>query len=149
LADVQPSFVASDHAFLGERLGEERTPYAYCFQTLLRSGVHLAGGSDCPIESCNPLLGIHAAVTRTDPRGEPLGGWMPQERLTLAQALHMFTLGSACCTYEEKQKGTLAPGKWADLAVLSEDLRQVEPAAIKEVQVLMTMVGGEIRYRAF
>ncbi len=148
IADVQPSFVASDHAYIEERVGKERARYAYCFKTFLRSGIRLAGGSDCPIESCNPLLGIHAAVTRTNPSGKPPGGWMPREKLTLQEALHMYTAGSAYCTYEEKLKGSLALGKWGDLVILSEDVSRVKPGEIKDVEVLMTMVGGKILYNA-
>ena len=148
IADVQPSFVASDYSFVQERLGSERAPYAYCFKSFLRLGIPLAGSSDCPVETCSPLVGIHAAVTRTNPRGDPPGGWMPEEKLSLTEALHMYTLGSAYCTYEENLKGSLEPGKWADLVVLSEDLRRVPPGDIKDVQVLMTMVGGKVMYSA-
>ena len=146
VADVQPSFVASDFAFVRDRLGEERGRWVYSFKSFLERGIPLAGGSDCPIESCNPLLGLHAALTRTNPMGFPAGGWQPSEKLSLPEALHMFTSGSAYCTYEEGSKGSLETGKLADLAVLSEDIFRINPAEIKDVEAVMTMVGGKVAH---
>lgn len=144
VADVQPSFVASDFAFVEDRLGEARARWVYSFKSFLERGIPLAGGSDCPIESCNPLLGIHAAVTRTNPAGLPKGGWLPREKLSVQEALHMFTAGSAYCTYEENSKGILREGKLADLVVLSQDIFCINPSDIKDVVVEMTMVGGKV-----
>ena len=146
IADVQPSFVASDFAFVEERLGEKRARWVYSFKSFLERGILLAGGSDCPIESCNPLLGIHAAVTRTNTAGLPEGGWLPSEKLSVQEALHMFTWGSAYCSYEEESKGSLEAGKLADLVILSEDIFRINPADIKDVEVLMTMVAGNVAY---
>lgn len=144
--DIQPRFVASDFPWVMERLGPERLDYAYAWRTLLETGLPCGGGSDAPIEPMNPLLGIHAAITRRAP-AEEHAGYLPQEKLTPVQALRLFTLGAAETAGEEKDRGSISPGKWADFSVFDRDLLASNPDSLLEVQVLMTVVNGHIAYR--
>lgn len=146
IADIQPSFATTDHAYIDQNLGAERAAWSYRWKDFIRENIVLGGSSDCPVEHFNPLEGICAAVTRQDFCGEPAGGWYPDQRLTLGEAINIYTRGSAYCTFEEELKGTIAPGKMADLQVLSEDITQVKPAEIKNIVTDLTMVGGKIAY---
>jgi predicted amidohydrolase YtcJ len=114
---------------------------------MLKAGIPLAGGSDCPVEPPDPLWGIYAAVTRKDMDGNPKGAFYPNERVTLDEAIRMFTEGGAYAAFQEDQKGTLESGKLADFVVLSEDIYKIAPDDLKDVKVLMTVVGGEIAYQ--
>jgi len=96
----------------------------------------------------NPLLGVYAAVTRATLDGKHPDGWFPEQRLTVEEALRAYTQGSAYAAFEEKEKGTIAPGKLADLVVLSDDLFSIPPARIKDVRVVLTVVGGKVAYQA-
>jgi hypothetical protein len=136
IASVQPHFVVSDF-WVEQRLGKKRARWTYAFKTLMEKGILVAGGSDCPVEPINPLLGIHAAVNRE---------MLPQEKITLEEALRIYTVNAAYASFEERIKGSIEPGKLADLVVLSADLRKVEPCKIKDVKVEMTIIGGEIAY---
>jgi len=146
IADIQPSFIPSDYALVDRHLGPKRAAWTYCWRDFIDRGIRLAGGSDCPVENYEPLEGIHAAVTRQDRYGNPPGGWNPGQRLKLEEALYIYTMGSAYCTYEENQKGSIAEGKLADLVVLSEDITTVDPIRIIDLQVDKTVVGGRIVY---
>ncbi len=112
-----------------------------------RSGLTLAGGSDCPVEPANPLYGIYAAVTRQDMEGRPSGGFYPNERLSVEDAVRVFTSGGAYGSFQENVKGTLEPGKLADFVVLSENIFKVRPQDIKDLRVLRTVVGGNTVYQ--
>lgn len=146
VADVQPKFLTTDMRWAQERVGTQRMRSSYAWRTMLKAGIPLAGGSDCPVEPADPLWGIYAAVTRKDMEGRPDGSFYPNERITVEEALRVFTEGGAYAAFQEDQKGTLECGKLADFAVLSENLFRVTPEAIKDVKVLMTVVGGEIAY---
>ncbi|HYE10907.1 MAG TPA: amidohydrolase [Patescibacteria group bacterium] len=145
-ADIQPPFVASDYTIVGDRIGEERAKKSYAWKTMLDYGLHLGGGSDSPVETFDPLWGIYCAVTRADGRGRPAGGWLPGEKLSVEEAVKLYTIGSAYLAFEEEQKGTIKEGKLADMVVLSEDIFEVKPEDIKNIKVLMTIVGGKIQY---
>jgi hypothetical protein len=136
IASVQPHFVLSDF-WITQRLGERRARWAYPLKSLIRSGVTTCAGSDCPIEPIDPLLGVWAAVARTNP---------PQEKLTVDEAIRMYTINAAFAGREEAIKGSIEPGKIADLTILSQDPYNVEPDNIKNINVEMTIVGGEIVY---
>lgn len=145
--DIQPSFVASDFPWVMDRLGPALLPFAYAFKTLLREGLVCAGGSDAPIEPMDPLLGIHAAITRRPPGGEgPADGYFPGERLTPMEALALYTKGSAFAAGEGKERGTLSVGKWADVTVFDRNLLEVDPEELPKVRVLLTLVNGRIGY---
>jgi predicted amidohydrolase YtcJ len=124
----------------------ERARYAYAFRSLLDRGAALVFGSDAPVAPLDPMLGIHAAVTRQDEAGEPAGGWYPEERLTVAEAIAGYTLGPARLSGKADRLGSITVGKYADLIVLTEDLFAIEAEAIREVGVWMTVVGGKVVY---
>lgn len=145
-ADIQPAFVASDYTIVEDRVGTERGNKSYAWKTMLEHGIHLGGGSDCPVETCDPIWGIYCAVTRADEKGMPAGGWLPNEKLSVEEAVKLFTIGSAYLAFEENKKGTIKEGKLADMVVLSEDIFEVKPEEIKNIKVLMTMVGGKVQY---
>jgi len=137
IASIQPTFTISDF-WVPQRIGLERARLVYPFKTLMKSGIVIAGSSDCPTEILNPILGIHAAVTR--------GGFMPEERLSVDEAIQAFTVNAAYASFEEKSKGSIEEGKLADFVVLSEDITRMPPENIKDVRVEMTVVGGRIVY---
>ncbi len=146
IADIQPRFVVSDYPWVKERIGEKREPDLYAWKTLLDSGVLCAGGSDAPIEPLNPLLGIHAAVTRRSP-GDTHGGWNAKEKLSIAEAVKLFTVGGAFTTNEEHLKGTISRGKLADMTVYSNNLFTIEnPDQLLKTDIEMTIIGGEIKF---
>ncbi len=147
IADIQPSFIASDHGLVDQVFGPERAGWTYRWKDFLEKGIVMGGGSDCPVENYNPLEGICAAVTRQDKNGNPPEGWFPGQRLTLDEAIEIYTTGSAYCSYEEKVKGTITCGKMADLVVLSDDIYTVDPLKIKDIRVDMTVVNGRIAFR--
>jgi predicted amidohydrolase YtcJ len=146
IASVQPTHATSDMPWAESRLGPERLEGAYAWRTLLKGGAHLAGGSDFPFESENPLLGIYAAVTRQDLSGHPPGGWRREQALTRAEALRLFTADNAYAEFAETRRGRIAPAYDADFTVLDRDIvsERTPAAEIPKAKVLMTVVGGEI-----
>ena len=146
IASVQSTHATSDLRWAAERLGTERLKHAYFARSFLTAGVPLANGSDFPVEDPNPLFGLYAAMTRQQSSGYPSGGWFPEERLTRAEALASWTMGGAYAAFEETDKGTLAPGKFADFVMLSGDIMRVPAAEILETRVLLTVSGGEVAY---
>ena len=136
VASVQPHFVVSDF-WVARRLGVERARWVYPFKTLMREGVVVASGSDCPVESINPLLGIWAAVNRE--------GFF-EERLSPEEVLKTYTVNAAYASFDEFKRGTIEVGKLADLTILSDDPLKVSPEAIKDVVVEMTVVDGKVVY---
>lgn len=149
IASMQPIHATSD-MHMAERFWGKRSAGAYAWRTQLKAGATLAFGSDAPVESLNPFLGIHAAVTRRRADGAPgPDGWYPDQRLTVEQAVRGFTLGAAYAGYMENRIGSLTAGKYADLIVLDRDIFTCDPMAIQEMQVLGTMVNGEWKQRDF
>ncbi len=146
VASMQPIHATSDME-MAERHWGRRCELAYAWRSLLNSGAVLAFGSDSPIETMDPLAGIHAAVTRRRADGSPgPQGWIPTQRLTVAQAVRAYTLGAAYASGEGHLKGSITPGKLADLVVLSRDIFQIAPMEILESRVEMTLFDGRIVY---
>jgi predicted amidohydrolase YtcJ len=145
IADIQPRFLAGDFPWVMDRVGEERIQYSYIWKTMMERGIICAAGSDTPVEPIDPLLGIHAAVTRKAP-GDTHGGYLPHEKLTMQEAIHLFTLGSATVTNEDHLKGTLSRGKFADMTVYSNDLFSIDPDELLSTKVVMTVIGGQVLY---
>jgi predicted amidohydrolase YtcJ len=138
----------SDMPWVEERLGAGRAAGAYAWRSLAAAGSRIPGGSDFPVESIDPFLGIYAAVTRQDLAGEPPGGWRGEQRLTIEEAVGAFTRDAAYAAHAEEVAGSLAPGKLADFVVLSDDIFSMNPGAIPSIRVLATVLGGEIVYRS-
>ena len=143
IAAMQPTHATSDMYWVEDRLGPERAVYAYAWRSLLDSGARLALGSDFPVEQVNPMLGLHAAVTRQDISGWPPGGWYAKEKLTREEAVRGFTLDAAYSAFMEKQVGSLESGKRADFIVLDRNLFEVDEADIADIKVLQTWLNGE------
>ncbi len=146
IASMQPIHATSDMV-MAERYWGRRCDMAYAWRSLLDGGARLAFGSDCPVETLDPLAGIHAAVTRRRADGSPgPDGWIPAQRLTVFQAVHAYTLGAAYASGEAHLKGSLSPGKLADLVVLSRDIFRIPPMEILDTSVDMTIFDGEPVY---
>ncbi|MGA9055798.1 MAG: amidohydrolase [Terriglobia bacterium] len=148
VASMQPYHAIDDGRWAEKRIGHERARTSYAWRSMLDAGAVLAFGSDWPVAPLDPLSGIAAAVTRATLDGKNPGGWFPEQRLTVEEALRAYTQGCAYAAFEEKDKGTIWPGKFADLDVLSEDLFRIPPARIKDARVEMTIVGGRVVYQA-
>jgi predicted amidohydrolase YtcJ len=148
IAAMQPVHCTSDMDWADERLGEDRLVGAYAWRSLLDAGAVLCLGTDAPVERVDPLATLFAARTRTHPDGTPVGGWMPHERLDGRTALRMATLGSAYAAFLEHEAGVLAPGRLADITVLPVDPTTAPPAALLEASALLTVVHGQVRWRA-
>jgi predicted amidohydrolase YtcJ len=142
IAAVQPTHCTSDMPWAHLRLGAERTPWAYRWRSLLAAGAHLSLGSDAPIESADPRLGMWAAVTRRTVEGQPPEGWNPAEALTVEEAIAGFTVWAAYAAGEEGWRGRIAPAYAADLTVLDRSLEGGDPAAILQAKVVRTVVAG-------
>lgn len=146
VASCQPVHLHTDMR-VAERKWGERCRYGYAWKSMLRQGIRLQFGSDAPVEQINPLLGLHAAMTRQRPDGEPAGGWYPEQRLSLEESLHAFTAVPAWTSRREERLGALRPGMLADLTIFAEELDRLPPERLPAVPVEMTMVGGEVVYR--
>jgi predicted amidohydrolase YtcJ len=144
IASMQPSHLLDDERWASDRLGPERSRDAYAWRTMEKNGVHLAFGTDHPVESLNPLRGIYACVTRELPQGS--AAWQPQERLPIKDCLHAYTAGSAYAEFEENRKGTIAPGMFADLVVYSANLNQIPARDLLTTKVKITIAGGRVVY---
>ena len=142
---MQPIHATSD-MLIADRYWGDRCRTAYAWRSLLDAGAHLAFGSDCPIETLSPLAGIHAAVTRQRADGTPEGGWYPEQRLTVAEAVRAYTLGAAYASGEESSKGSITMGKLADLVVLSRDIFAIPLEEILETKVVATVLDGKVVY---
>lgn len=148
IASVQPLHATSDRNMAGDRLGRERLRGAYAWRSLLESGARMAGGSDFPVESPNPFLGLHAAVTRQDTAGSPPGGWLPGQTLGREAALALFTEGAAYAAHQENALGRLLPGYFADFILVDGNYFEMPAADLWRLQVLATYVAGERVYGA-
>jgi len=147
VASMQPLQTNPDPSWIGSwipHVGPEREQRAHAWKTLAKNGARLAFGSDWPVVSMSPWRGIQIAVTRQDFRGNPPGGWVPTERVTLAQAIEAYTLGAAWAVHRDRDEGSIAPGKLADLIVVSPNVFEADPHALAATKVLLTMVGGRV-----
>lgn len=142
IASMQPTHATSDMPWAQARVGAERIRGAYAWKTLLDLGVPLALGSDFPVERVAPSLGLYAAISRQDLHGRPRGGWLPDQRLSRAQALHGFTLGAAHAAFAERELGSLEPGKRADFTVYAEDPLRTPLSRLPRLRVLGTWLDG-------
>jgi predicted amidohydrolase YtcJ len=148
VASMQPSHATSDMAWAEERVGRERAAGLYAWRSVLDAGIPLAAGSDFPVDPESPLAGLQAAVTRSDRDGRPAGGWHPEQKLSLEEAVRAYTQGAAYAAFEEGDGGVIRPGARADLTILEDDLRTIPPEQIGAVRVLSTLVGGRFAYDA-
>ncbi|MBM4160936.1 MAG: amidohydrolase [Ignavibacteria bacterium] len=146
IASVQPYHAIDDGRWAEKRIGHERCKTTYPFRSFLDNGVRLSFGSDWTVAPINPLLGIYAAVTRRTTDGANPGGWFPEQKITVTEAIEAYTITNAYVSFEENEKGSISVGKLADLVVLSEDILSIDPVKIQGVQVEMTVVGGKIVY---
>jgi predicted amidohydrolase YtcJ len=142
IASVQPYHAIDDGRWADKRIGADRAKGTYAFRSLLDSGATLAFGSDWFVAPIDPLLGIYAAVTRRPLDGKRPGGWVPAEKITVAEAIAAYTLGSAKASLEEKEKGSISAGKYADFVVLEEDIFDIPSDRIDKVVVAATIIGG-------
>jgi predicted amidohydrolase YtcJ len=147
IASIQPTHATSDKGMAEARVGEKRLAGGYAWQTLIKSGARIAGGSDFPVEPPNPFYGLHAGVTRQARDGLPPGGWRVAEALTLPQAFAAFTTDAAFANHAEDKVGTLAPGKWADFIIVDRDPFAVPPADLWKTQVDETYLAGKRVFR--
>ena len=143
ILDIQPVFFLTDMHWIGERLGPERMRCGYLWNTYWQNGLLLTGGSDAPVERFAPMPGIYSAVTRCDLEGKPIGGMQPEEKLSVYQALCLYSKNIAYATGMEQYVGTLEQGKYADLAVLDRDIFTIQPKEILQIKVLRTMLAGK------
>lgn len=146
VASMQPVHLASDWRMAMARMGEARLQGAYAWKAMLDNRVPLAFGSDVPVESANPFPGIAVAMTRQDAQGEPVGGWMPQQRVSFQAALDGFTRQAAYAGFAEKKFGSLIPGQRADFLLIDRDISSAQPTDIRATQVLETWIGGKRVY---
>jgi predicted amidohydrolase YtcJ len=146
VVDVQPVLLRQSILWAENRLGPERTRLLYPFRTFIERGIRLAGGSDSPGEGMNPFYGIYFAVTRKNLQGHPSAGWYPDQKLTVHQALELFTANAAYSAYEENLKGSLTKGKYADFVVIDKNILEIPVDEIKNISALATVCGGEIVY---
>src|SRR5690349_20486600 len=146
IASMQPYHAIDDGRWAEKRIGPERARTTYAFRSLLDSGATLAFGTDWTVAPLNPLLSIYAAVTRRTLDGKHAAGWVPQPKISVAEAVRAYTLGSAYAEFQEQNKGSIAAGKLADLVILSRDIFAIDPVEIENVRVLMTIMDGRIVY---
>jgi len=148
IASVQPYHAIDDGRWAEKRIGHERCKTTYAFRTFLDNGVRLAFGSDWTVAPLNPMLGLYAAATRATLDGKNPNGWFPGQKLNLKEAISAYTLGSAYAEFREKDKGSIMPGKLADMVILDTDLFSIAPEKIKDATVRYTIVNGKVVYEA-
>lgn len=146
IPSMQAVHQTSDMYWVETRLGSTRLLGAYAWRSLLDTGVVIPGGSDFPVESPNPLLSFHAAVTRQDENNWPAGGWLPEQRMTRDEALNSMTIWPAYASFQEQTVGSITPGKLADVVILSQDIMTIPVQDILKTAVEMTIVGGKVVY---
>jgi len=144
IASVQPYQAIDDGRWSEARIGHDRASRTYAFRTFLNHGVHLAFGTDWPYAPLDPVLTIYAAVTRATLDGKNPNGWFAEQKLTVAEAVEAYTIGSAYAEFQEKDKGSITPGELADMVLLSDDIFTMDPVKIRDVRVLKTIVGGRL-----
>jgi predicted amidohydrolase YtcJ len=148
IPSMQPSHAISDLFFAPARLGQERLAGTYAWQSLIKTGAIIPGGSDAPVERGEPMIEFYAAVARKSKDGFTGEGWHPEQAVTREQALEMFTSWAAFAAFEESEKGSIANGKLADFTVLSADVMKIPEPEILTTRCMMTIIGGEVVYEA-
>jgi predicted amidohydrolase YtcJ len=146
IASMQPYHAIDDGRWAEKRLGHDRARYSYAWRSFLDHGVTLAFGTDWPVAPLDPLQGLYAAVTRATLDGKNPGGWIPEEKITLPEAIEAYTMGAAFAEFLEKDKGSITPGKLADMVILSDNIFSTKPEAIRNAKVETTIVGGNVVY---
>ena len=146
IASMQPYHAIDDGRWAEGRLGQQRARYSYAWRSFLDHGVALAFGTDWPVAPLDPMLGLYAAVTRATLDSKNPGGWFPEEKITLPQAIEAYTMGAAFAEFQESKKGSVTPGKLADMVVLTDNIFELKPGAIRNVKVKTTIVGGKVVY---
>ena len=147
IPSMQPYHAIDDGRWADAVIGAERSRYTYAFRSLLNAGARLTFGSDWSVAPATPLEGIYAAVTRRTLDGAHPDGWVPEEKITVEEALVAYTRNGAWASFDERRKGTLTAGKLADLVVIDRDIRKVAPETIRDAVVLRTIVGGRTVYQ--
>ncbi|MBN1938589.1 MAG: amidohydrolase [Candidatus Aminicenantes bacterium] len=147
IPSMQPTHCTSDMSFVEARVGPVRAGRGYAWRDFLKAGLIIPCGSDFPVESVNPLLGIYAAVTRRDTSGRPEGGWHPEQTMTIAEAVKGFTIDAAYAAFQEDLLGSIEVGKLADFTILDRDILTADPKDIPSARVLSTIVGGRVVYK--
>ncbi len=144
IASMQPYHCIDDGRWAEKRIGAQRAKTTYAFRSLLESGAIVAFGSDWPVAPMSPLMGIYAATTRRTLDGKHPEGWVPEQKISVAQAVHAYTAAAAYASLEEGVKGSIEPGKLADLAVLSQDIFAIDPVEIQNIKVDLTVFDGKV-----
>ncbi len=144
IASVQPTHAIDDGRWAEGRIGPERAKTTYAFRTFLDRGVRLALGTDWPVAPLDPMLSLYAAVTRATLDGKRPDGWVPEQKIALVDAIRAYTIGAAFAEFQEKEKGSIEPGKLADIVILSDDILSIPPAAIRNARVDVTIAGGKV-----
>jgi hypothetical protein len=148
IASVQPYQAIDDGRWAEARIGHDRAGRTYAFRTFMQHGVRLAFGTDWPVAPLDPMLTLYAAVTRATLDGKYPQGWFPEQKLSIQEAIAAYTMGSAYAEFQEHDKGSIEPGKLADMVLLSQDVLNIPPAAIRDTHILKTWVGGVEVYDA-
>lgn len=144
---VQPTHSTSDKHFVIDHIGEERARGAYAWRSFIDANLVMPCGSDFPVESTEPLLGIYALITRQDIEGKPAEGWFPEQRVTIEEAIKGFTIWAAYGAFQEDILGSIEVGKYADFTILDKDILTIPPDEILKTNVVYTIVGGEVIYQ--
>jgi predicted amidohydrolase YtcJ len=148
IASVQPYHAIDDGRFVESHIGHDRASRTYAFRTFLNHGVRLAFGTDWEVAPLDPVVTIYAAVTRETLDGKNPQGWFPEQKLSVAESVEAYTMGSAYAEFQENEKGSITPGKLADMVLLSEDIFTISPDDIRNVKILKTFVGGKLVWDA-
>src|SRR5699024_7210433 len=144
IASMQPYHGIDDGRWAEKRIGSERAKTTYAFRSLIDAGATLAFGTDWPVAPLNPLFTVYAAVTRRTLDGKNPEGWVPEQKISVEEAVCAYTVGSAFAEFADDEKGTIQTGKLADLILLSENIFEIDPVEIENVQTLLTIVDGRI-----
>jgi predicted amidohydrolase YtcJ len=147
IASVQPTHAIEDGVWAVKRIGKERIKYTHPYRSYLDNNVMVCFGTDWPVVTVDPFLTLYAAVTRRTVDGKNPNGWIPEQKISIEEAIKCYTLNSAYAEFTEKDKGSIEPGKLADFVVLSDNPLKIDPVKIKDVKAEMTVVGGEIVYK--
>lgn len=147
VCNVQPAFIDSDMHIVRDYVGEKRENSSYAWKTMMDMGIHVAGGSDSPVIHFNVMNGIYCAVTRKDLKGFPDGGWLPEQKMSVEEAVYSYTMGGAYASYDDGRKGSIRNGKYADLVILDRNIFTIPEDEIKDVRVLTTVIDGKIAFQ--